>query len=46
MANACNIYGKYVTEDKLCIKYYLENLFGVDQPGNRGLAGREVMSTC
>jgi len=47
MSEAYNINGKYDTEDKiLCIKYYLENLFGMDQPGNRGFIGRAVMSTC
>jgi hypothetical protein len=29
----------------LCVKYYLENLFGMDQPLNRGLVGRTVMRT-
>jgi len=47
MAKAYNRHGMYGTEDKiLCVKYYLENIFGMDQPENRALFGRAVMSTC
>jgi hypothetical protein len=47
LATAYSRHGIYGTEDKiLCIQYYLENIFVIDQPGNLGLFGRAVMSTC
>jgi hypothetical protein len=46
MAEAYNINGKYEKEGKiLCIKYYLEDLFGKDQPGNRGFVGEHLLKS-